>query len=79
MANLLDALLRVAKLEGAALTPEKESIDLTKFLKETVEELKVQAKESKLACSISIPKRSVSLKTDATLLRIVLQNLFSNA
>ena len=79
MANLLDALLRVAKLEGTALTPEKQSIELTKFLRETVAELKVQAKESGLTCSVSLPKKSISLKTDATLLRIVLQNLFSNA
>ena len=79
MINLLDALLKVARLEGAALTPKKKILDVATFLKETVEELKVLARESGLPCSVSVPRRSLKIATDPVLLRIVLQNLFNNA
>lgn len=79
MTNLLDALLRVARLEGSALTPQKLSMDFVVFLRETAEELCLLAKEAKLSCEVNVPHRTIKVSTDPVLLRIVLQNLFSNA
>ena len=43
------------------------------------EELRGYAKESKVACSLGIPKKPLIISTDPILLYIILQNIFSNA
>jgi signal transduction histidine kinase len=79
MVHLLDALLRVARLEGGGLNPQKQCIDMVKSLGEMLEELKILAKEAKVHCQFILPRRKVTVCTDFTLLRIIIQNLFTNA
>lgn len=79
MSNLLDSLLRVTRLEGEALTVEKQRIDVSTFLREVSEEWRENTHSSAITLRVSVPKRPLYFETDPTLLRIVLQNLFSNA
>lgn len=79
MANLLEALLRVARLEGGALKVEKQRIDVSTFLREVSEEWRENTQSTSVTLKVSVPRRPLYFETDPTLLRIVLQNLFSNA
>jgi PAS domain S-box-containing protein len=79
MSNLVDALLHAAKLEGGAIEPKIEEIDAAKLVRDIAEELRTLAKDAKIACTITVPEKAITLKTDPILLHVVLQNLFSNA
>jgi PAS domain S-box-containing protein len=79
MSNLIDALLEVSRLEGGGITPVARQVDLFKFLDELVEEFRFQAKERKISVHFKRAKNSVKMRTDPTLLSIVLQNILSNA
>lgn len=79
MAKLVDALLHAARLEGQAITPNKQRLDLHEFMEDLSEELRSLAKASKISCIANIPDASCAIQTDPILLHIVFQNLFSNA
>ncbi|HLD32668.1 MAG TPA: ATP-binding protein [Candidatus Peribacteraceae bacterium] len=79
MARLVDALLHAARLEGQTIKPDRQRIDLKEFMEDMAEELRSLAKASKIACVMQIPDKQYFVSTDAILLHIVLQNLFSNS
>ncbi len=79
MVDLLTALLHAAHLEGEGLRPEMQMIDASTLVREMEKDCETMAGEAGLHCMLSAPRRKVMMKTDPTLLRIVLQNLLSNA
>jgi PAS domain S-box-containing protein len=79
MSNLVDALLQVSRLEGGGIRPVHSPFDLSAFLGEVADEARVIAKDAGVSVSLHVPVRAVKVRTDPTLLAIVLQNLMSNA
>ena len=79
MTGLIDALLQVSRLEGGGIRANQKSVDLRQFLQSIAEESKELAKERGVAITFHSSGRSVKLKTDATLLSVVMQNILSNA
>lgn len=79
MVALLTSLLHAAHLEGDNLEPEIQKVDLSQIMQEVNDDCQALVHEQGLKCELSAPKKSVAIQTDPTLLRIVLQNLVSNA
>lgn len=79
MANLLDSLLRASQMEEDGLTLSVAPTDITQLVSETDEDFRSIAQEKGVSFSVSLPEGRVTADTDPTLLRIVLQNLLSNA
>jgi len=79
MVALLTALLHASHLEGEGLRPEMQIIDAGALVREMEKDCETMAGEAGLHCMLSAPRRKIMVKTDPTLLRIVLQNLVSNA
>ncbi len=79
MANLIEALLHVARIESGVLVPEPREVDLTSFVRQTCTEWEGMASEKGLTLVADAPSGPLSALTDAVLLQIILQNLLSNA
>jgi len=79
MVALLTSLLHAARLEGENLAPEIQDVDITQVLQEMEQDIQTQVHEAGLACKLVTPRAKIIVRTDPTLLRIVLQNLMSNA
>ncbi|MFA6492847.1 MAG: GAF domain-containing protein [Patescibacteria group bacterium] len=78
LADLVDDLLNVGRIEQGKITIKPEQIDLTSLISQTVREYQPQAKNKKLEIIFhdkSIPK----IKADSVRVRQVLNNLISNA
>lgn len=78
MAILLDSLLKIARLESG-FTPEVRKVDIVQILRRFTDEHALATKESSSQCHAMLPRHSIILKTDSTLLTIVIQNLVNNA
>ncbi|MDA1209221.1 MAG: ATP-binding protein [bacterium] len=79
MINLVEALLRAARLEGEAITPDAEMVDIKTLVNDMGSELRSMVKDKKIGCKLTIPDEKCETSTDPVLLHIVFQNLFSNA
>ncbi len=79
MANLIDALLHVAKLEDGGLVADKKNSDLRPFFRRVIDGWTVTAKGKGIVLTADIPASLPDIVTDPVLLEIVLQNLFANA
>jgi PAS domain S-box-containing protein len=79
MVALLTSLLHAAHLEGDNLAPDIQKVNVNQMLTELEEDSRVIMHETGVSLETSMPKKHVMMETDATLLRIVLQNLLSNA
>lgn len=79
MVMLLASLLHAAHLEGEGVRPEVRSIDMVGLVREMEQDGLAAVHESGHTCSVDLPKKSVMIVSDPTLLRIVLQNLLNNA
>jgi PAS domain S-box-containing protein len=79
MISLLSALLDAAHLEGESLKPNIKPVDVGALTREMTEDCQTLAGEAGMSCTLAAPHGKVMLDTDETLLRIVLQNLISNA
>lgn len=79
MARLLDELFHVTRLEGGTILVEQRECNMNEVLRECRDEWLPLAAQKKLRLTFSLPGKPVRLKTDPTLLRLVLQNLFTNA
>lgn len=79
MANLLDSLLRASQMEEGGMGISLAETDLNRLIAETDEDFRSIAAEQHITFSSSLPDKPVLAVTDPTLLRIVLQNLLSNA
>lgn len=79
MASLLNDLLHAAHLEDDALKPDMQPVDGTQVAHELFKDAESLAKKAGLTCYLRAPNRKAMFETDPTLVRIVLQNLISNA
>lgn len=79
MVSLLTSLLHAAHLEGDNLEPEIQHVDLGQMLQEVNDDSQILVLEHGLSTQLDVPKKKITLRTDPTLLRIVLQNLIGNA
>lgn len=79
MANLLESLLHVARLEGGGFTPEMQRVDVSAALRHMTDEWLLSAREKGFILSVSIPKQPLHIKTDPILLQIIVQNFLTNA
>lgn len=77
--NLLNALLHAAHLEGETLKPEMQAVDLCAEMKEILDDAQSLAHDAKSAFDSSCPAGAFPIRTDPNLLRIVVQNLLTNA
>lgn len=78
MANLLEALLHVARLENGVIVPEPQNVDLVELIAQMAEEWKLMARERNIKLELFVPG-SAKLRTDPILLQIVLQNFLTNS
>ncbi len=79
MIRLLTSLLRASRSDTDDLHPEIKQVDVRTIARELHEDSEAASHEAGVGCTLHLPKTAVILKTDATLLRIVLQNLVGNA
>ncbi len=78
MIELVNTLLNLSRIEMGRVKVEKEETDLKEVAQSVIEELEPQAKDKKLSLETSYTG-DLSIKTDSRLIRIILQNLLSNA
>ncbi len=79
MVRLLTSLLHASRSESQKLQPSFIMTDLRTVLQEQADDTLPLLQEAALTCSLSLPKRAVTVRTDPTLLRIIMQNLLYNA
>ncbi len=79
MVHLLAALLNASRMDNGNLKPELKDVDLHTFMRELEEDMEASARETGTKLDIRLPRAGIHMKTDPTLLRIVLQNLVGNA
>ncbi len=79
MANLLEALLHVAKLEGGGMTPEPQNINLHELSTLIAQEWTPAAKEKGVTFTVALPSAHTTVRTDPVLLQIIIQNFLNNA
>ena len=78
MAELVNTLLNMSRIEMGRIKVEKEQADVADIMKSVVEELENEATDKKIALESSYSGDSI-MHTDRRLVRIILQNLLSNA
>ncbi|EKE15724.1 MAG: signal transduction histidine kinase [uncultured bacterium] len=79
MADLVTALLNVSRLELGTFVVEPEPTDILEMSESVLRELRLQTKERKIKVETQYDKELPEIKVDPKLMRIVFQNLFSNA
>ncbi len=79
MVNLVDTLLDVSRFELGTFVLDLKPVDIVSFAKSMVKELKVQIDEKKLKCEERYSKEMPLFNADQKSLRIIFQNLLSNA
>ncbi len=78
MIELVNTLLNLSRIEMGRVKVEKENTDLKEVAQSVVEELEPQAKDKNLSLDVSY-NGDLQIETDSRLIRIILQNLLSNA
>ena len=79
MIELVNALLNVSRIELGTFAVEPEKVDITKISDEVVKEMKPQIKNKKINLDVYYDPKIDILQLDPSLIRIVFQNLISNA
>ena len=79
MVNLVNSLLNVSRLELGTFTAEPEAVDVLTLMHSVIIEQKQQIGEKKLNIVTSFEKTIPSIQSDPKLLRMVFQNILSNA
>lgn len=79
MNNLIDSLLHAAQLECEEIIPRMKKVSINTVIIDFTKDLKISAAEKDIKISVQVPKKTISLNTDSSLLGVVLQNLCSNA
>lgn len=78
MVDLVNTLLNLSRIEMGRIKIQKDPTDLTALTQSVVEELSPQAKQKRLSLQTEFSGET-TLDTDSRLVRIILQNLLSNA
>jgi PAS domain S-box-containing protein len=79
MVELVNALLDVSSLELGTFVMEPKSTDICKLAQDVIDEQKPQISAKKLLFSFLCKKRTVRMQVDPKHLRMVVQNILSNA
>ncbi len=79
MANLLEALLHVARIDSGAITPDFQDINLRDLIVQMNEEWIILCREKGVKFEMNLPDPTIAIRTDPVLLQIVLQNFITNA
>ncbi len=79
LADLLDDLLHVARLEEGNFTPDLRPLDLRKLLLDLRKQWEDFATQHGKRCALHLPENPVKVASDPVLLHLVLQNLYTNA
>jgi len=79
MIALLGSLLHAARMEDDKLQPELKLLNLTSLVAEAVKDTQEVFEGSSMRYELDLPKDAVLVMTDPVLIRVVLQNLISNA
>ena len=79
MADLINALLNVSRLELGTFMVEPQPVNLAEILKQTVEELRSLIESKKTNLSFNVPAALSIFNADKVLMGIIIQNLLSNA
>lgn len=79
MVELVNALLNVSRLELGSLTVKTQPVQVSKILDETVMDFELQAKVKQITVARNYSKKLPTVISDPALLKIILQNLLSNA
>ncbi len=79
LAQLINDVLDLARVESGKLEFRPESVDLAALIDETLEVLRVSASEKGLTVEVEIPKDLGQVQADPTRLKQILYNYLSNA
>jgi len=79
MIDLVNSLLNVSRLELGTISIELKKTDVSKMLVDVLDEIKPQSDKKKQVVKRKISKDFPEMNIDARLLRMVFQNLISNA
>jgi len=79
MVELVNALLNVSRLELGTFTIEPKPTNITEILQSLIKEMQEQIKKKNLKIIESYDLKVPKISVDSKLMRIVLQNLISNA
>ena len=75
--ELISTLLEIAKLDDGKLTPDVQAVSLQELLSQLADEFGLLAQQKGL--QLRVRQANYQVKTDATYLRRILQNMLSNA
>jgi len=78
MIDLVNTLLNLSRVEMGRIKIEKKEADISELLRSVVEELEPAAHEKQIELDVQTPD-TLMFDTDARLVRIVVQNLLTNA
>ncbi|MBP9760406.1 MAG: PAS domain-containing sensor histidine kinase [Candidatus Pacebacteria bacterium] len=78
MIDLVNTLLNLSRVEMGRVKVEKQHTDMTALVRSVVEELETVAGDKKISLHVEVPD-VLTFDTDGKLVRIVLQNLLTNA
>lgn len=79
MSNLVNQFLNVSRIDLGKFSVNPEPLDLASTLKEVISEQEMVAKKKKQVFTVKVDKGIPIIPLDKVLIRIVLQNLISNA
>ena len=77
--DMINDLLKMSRLEGGTLQPNRQPIDLPAWLAERASDYRLQAERTERAFSLHLPESLPVVEGDADLLGRVLDNLVANA
>lgn len=77
--KLVDNLLNVSRIELGKIIPKNEIVDISKLLKSVLDEQKSEVVKRKHKLIVEQSDKKLEISTDAIYLRIIFQNLISNA
>jgi len=78
MIDLVNTLLNLSRIEMGRVQVQKEQTNITEIAHSVIEELETAAHEKSITLTAQVPE-TCSLITDGRLVRVVLQNLLTNA
>lgn len=79
MAELVDALLTLARADEGRAPLHLEPVELKDVLSEVSETASILGEQAKVAVSVAVPERSVTMAVDPSRIRQLLMNLLTNA
>jgi two-component system sensor histidine kinase VicK len=79
MVTLVNALLNVSRLELGTFVIEPKPTDMSKAIKDTIDEYKKQVDDKKIKLSYSFGKNIPIIPADPKLLHMIIENILSNA